>query len=154
MRSLLYLLCTSFVLSTATLASDRPVVFERAEDQKRYEFLLEELRCLVCQNQSLADSQADLAQDMRDEVQRMIDSGLSNDDITEFLSARYGDFVLYRPPMKRTTWLLWGGPFVMLALAIVIVVRLGRRPRNEVQPLSEKERTFLASIARGDHPEQ
>jgi len=153
MRSLFYLVCASFVVLTTAVASDRPVVFEQAEDQKRYEFLLEELRCLVCQNQSLADSQADLAQDMRHEVQRMIESGQSNDTITEFLAARYGDFVLYRPPIKRTTWLLWGGPFVMLALAIAVIVRLGRQSRSEAQPLTEKERVRLATLTRRDGPE-
>lgn len=81
----------------------------------RLKKLDEELRCLVCQNQSLADSNAPLAQDLRREVRSLADAGKSDAQIKEFLVARYGDFVLYRPPVKGTTWLLWFGPFVLLA---------------------------------------
>jgi cytochrome c-type biogenesis protein CcmH len=81
----------------------------------RLKKLEEELRCLVCQNQSLADSTAPLAEDLRREVRQLAVAGKSDDEIRQFLVARYGDFVLYRPPVKSTTWLLWFGPFVLLA---------------------------------------
>ena|SRR5690606_38742462 len=84
-------------------------------DEDRYKTLAEELRCLVCQNQSLADSHADLAGDLRDEVREQMAKGQSDDEIKAFLVARYGDFVLFRPPLKETTWPLWAGPFGLLA---------------------------------------
>jgi cytochrome c-type biogenesis protein CcmH len=73
-----------------------------------------ELRCLVCQNQTLADSNADLAEDLRREVRGLAKAGKNDDEIKAYLVARYGDFVLYNPPVKNTTWLLWGGPFALL----------------------------------------
>jgi len=86
----------------------------------RLKKLEEELRCLVCQNQSLADSTAPLAEDLRREVRELAVAGKSDDEIKQYLVARYGDFVLYRPPVKSTTWLLWFGPFVLLVAGGVI----------------------------------
>ena len=149
MRRLLRVLGALLIVVHA-YAADVPVVFDAAEDQARYESLLEELRCLVCQNQSLADSQAELAQDMRDEVHRMVTSGASNGAITDFLVARYGDFVLYRPPVKRSTWLLWGGPFLLLVLAAAVIVGLSRRPRVEPRPLTDEERARLDALIDDD----
>lgn len=88
--------------------------FDNAEQQARYERLIGELRCLVCQNQSLADSDADLARDLRDEVYGIIQSGKDEAQAIQFLTDRYGDFVLYRPPVRPVTWLLWTGPLLML----------------------------------------
>lgn len=93
----------------------------------RLKKLDEELRCLVCQNQSLADSNAPLAQDLRREVRSLADAGKSDAQIKEFLVARYGDFVLYKPPVKGTTWLLWFGPFVLLAGGAVVWWSVSRR---------------------------
>ncbi len=93
--------------------SDQPASVPVDED--RLKALSEELRCLVCQNQSLADSSAELAGDLRDEVREQMASGRSNDEIKAFLVARYGDFVLFKPPLKQTTWALWAGPFALLA---------------------------------------
>jgi len=93
----------------------------------RLKRLEEELRCLVCQNQSLADSNAPLAEDLRREVHGLAASGKSDDEIKAFLVARYGDFVLYRPPMKGTTWLLWFGPLVLLVAGGAVWWRVGRR---------------------------
>ena len=131
-------------------AADVPVVFDDPARQVRYESLLEELRCLVCQNQSLADSHAELAQDMRDEVYRMVNSGESNTTIANFLVARYGDFVLYRPPVKRSTWLLWSGPFVLLTLAAAVIIRISRRAPTEPRPLTDAERTRLDALINDD----
>ena len=86
-----------------------------------------QLRCLVCQNQTLADSDAPLAADLRREVRELAVAGKSDDDIRRFLTARYGDFVLYDPPVQRNTWLLWFGPFLLLAIGAVIWWRMGRR---------------------------
>jgi cytochrome c-type biogenesis protein CcmH len=94
--------------------------------------LEEELRCLVCQNQTLADSNAPLAEDLRREVRELAVAGKSDDEIKQYLVARYGDFVLYRPPVKTTTWLLWFGPFVLLAGGGVIWwLILRRRGRKD-----------------------
>ena len=97
----------------------------------RLKKLEEELRCLVCQNQTLADSNAPLADDLRREVRELAVSGKSNDEIKQYLVARYGDFVLYKPPVKTTTWLLWFGPFALLIGGGVIwAVVLRRRSRR------------------------
>jgi cytochrome c-type biogenesis protein CcmH len=97
-----------------------------------------ELRCLVCQNQTLADSNADLADDLRREVRALAQAGKSDDEIKAYLVARYGDFVLYSPPVKSTTWLLWGGPFALLfGGAIVWWTVLQRRGRIAAAPASE-----------------
>ena len=93
----------------------------------RLKKLEEELRCLVCQNQSLADSNAPLAEDLRREVRALAVSGKNDEEIKQFLVARYGDFVLYDPPVKRSTWLLWFGPFVLLAAGVVIWWMIARR---------------------------
>ena len=96
-------------------AADTPFQFDEPEQAARYQRLTEELRCLVCQNQNLADSHADLAQDLRNEVYRMITGGQTDRQIVDFMVARYGEFVLYRPPVSPLTWLLWFGPFLLLA---------------------------------------
>lgn len=108
-----------------------------AEDpavERRLNEISEEMRCLVCQNESLAGSRSELAQDLRREIRSMIASGKTNAEIRDFMVARYGDFVLYRPPVKSTTWLLWFGPFALLVagvLAMVIVLRRRRMAASE-----------------------
>ncbi len=107
--------------------ADNPVV------ETRLKRLAVELRCLVCQNQTLADSDAPLAEDLRREVRDMIAKNMSDKEIKEFLVSRYGDFVLYRPPLKLTTTLLWVGPFLLLGVgSVVLVVALRRRARKPV----------------------
>lgn len=124
---------------TNSIAIDTPVEFENQADELRYNDLIEELRCLVCQNQSLADSHAGLAQDLRNEVFRMVVAGDSNKEIIEYLITRYGDFVLYRPPVKNTTYLLWFGPFLMLIIALVIIVRVIRVRASDLTIEDEEE---------------
>ncbi len=102
--------CLALVLGTAFAATTTDVALNA-----RLKQLDEELRCLVCQNQSLADSNAPLAQDLRREVRSLAAAGKSDAEIKDFLVARYGDFVLYKPPVKGITWLLWFGPFILLA---------------------------------------
>ena len=118
--------------------------FDDPEKQARYERLIEELRCLVCQNQSLADSDADLAKDLRDEVYGIIQSGKDEGEAIRFLTDRYGDFVLYRPPVKAITLLLWGGPLLILLIGGFFVWSQNRRHAAEPEArLSDAERLQL-----------
>ena len=113
---------------------------------RRVHAVATELRCLVCQNQTLAESNAPLAIDMRNQIREQMKAGASDRDVVEFLVARYGDFVLYRPPFKASTVALWAGPFVILALgAWVLLRRLRRRPAAEPE-LSEAERARAAKL--------
>ena len=133
----------------AATAAAEPPEFKNPKSEQRYLALIEEIRCLVCQNQSLADSNAELARDLRGEIRRMIETGKSNARIVEFLVERYGDFVLYRPPLKGATWLLWFGPFLLLpgALAIAFVlIRNQARAGPAEKPLSAAERTRLNQL--------
>ena len=114
---------------------------------ERYRDLLYELRCLVCQNQSLADSDAELAGDLRKRVRDLIDQGMSDEEIIAHLQARYGDFVLYRPPLTLRTAALWGGPFVLLAFAAWLLLRRIRRGHARASgDLSEAERERLKEV--------
>lgn len=94
--------------------------------QARYETLIHELRCLVCQNETIADSQAPLAADLRGQVRAQIAAGRSDAEVKRYLTDRYGDFVLYRPPFKAKTWLLWTGPFLVLLIAVFVALRYAR----------------------------
>lgn len=142
----------ALTLSWPLLASDAPAVFSNPALAQRYEALIGELRCMVCQNQTLKDSHAELAQDLRDEVHRLLEKGDSDEQIRDYLVARYGDFVLYSPPLKQSTWLLWLGPFALLVTALVVVVRLSRRRAPPPPPLDDSERARLAAAVaeRGD----
>ncbi|HBS27758.1 MAG TPA: cytochrome c-type biogenesis protein CcmH [Gammaproteobacteria bacterium] len=103
--------------------------FSSAKKEAIYGKLVYELRCLVCQNQNLADSNAELAIDLRNEVFKMVEAGSSKQDVVDFMVARYGDFVLYRPPMQANTSVLWIGPFLILAVGIAIALIFVRRHR-------------------------
>ena len=127
------LLIVYFLLSNFVYANDEPVVFQNRDLEERYYLLIEEVRCLVCQNQSLADSNAPLAQDLRNEIFKMIQINKSNTEIMEFLVKRYGDFVLYRPPLKKNTWLLWFGPFLFLIVAFFVTVLIIKKQSGETQ---------------------
>lgn len=152
MRSRWALVFGLWLVALGVSAADTPVTFRNPDQQARYESLLEELRCLVCQNQSLADSHADLAQDLRDEVYRMVNEGQDEAAILEFMVNRYGDFVLYRPPVKSITWSLWFGPVFLLALVAFVWRRTQRRAtRTDAPPLSEAERARLASLVATRH---
>ncbi len=114
-------------LSMTALAVE-PLTFESPEQEERFDDLTQELRCLVCQNQSLADSDAVLAQDLRNEVFVMLQQGNSNEEIKRFLVDRYGDFVLYRPPFRKDTLLLWLSPLLLLTTGgIVMAFTISRR---------------------------
>jgi cytochrome c-type biogenesis protein CcmH len=113
--------------------------------ERRVTSLAHELRCLVCQNQTIADSNAPLAQDLRNQIREQLKAGKSERDVIDFMVARYGDFVLYRPPFKATTVALWAGPFALLALGAWLLVR---RVRKKAPPpeLTEAERRRAAQL--------
>ena len=116
----------TLVLMVPAFAAGEPLIFTDPEQEARYQQLTLELRCLVCQNQNLADSDAPLAQDLRQEIYNMMQAGRTDDEIKQFLIDRYGDFVLYMPPVKSNTLVLWLMPAVLLiggALVVLIVVR-------------------------------
>ena len=120
--------------------------------EQRVMRLTAELRCLVCQNQSLADSHADLAVDLKNQVRSQMRAGKSDAEIREYMVARYGDFVLYRPPLKPTTALLWSGPFVFLVaggLALVFYLRR-RRERLTQSELTPEQRARAELLLRGE----
>ena len=115
--------------------------------EQRYKDLIAEIRCLVCQNQSLSDSDAELAHDLRLEVYELMDQGQNDSEIIDFLVARYGDFVLYEPPVKPSTYIIWYGPFVLLALGIFMLVRTLRQRRQLQEPeFSSEEQQRLKQL--------
>jgi cytochrome c-type biogenesis protein CcmH len=113
------------------LAIDTEAAFDDPVLQERYEKINRELRCLVCQNQTIADSNATLAQDLRREVREMIAAGKTDDEIRDFMIERYGDFVLYRPRMTGQNLLLWAAPGLLLLIGAVVLVRVVRRRAQE-----------------------
>ncbi|HEY8102526.1 MAG TPA: cytochrome c-type biogenesis protein [Burkholderiaceae bacterium] len=113
--------------------------------EKRVQDLTEQLRCLVCQNQTIADSHADLAIDLKNQVREKMAQGMSDKDILAYMVDRYGDFVLYRPPVKSTTWLLWFGPFLFLIIGIAaLMIKLKKRTSSAA--LSEVEMQRAAAL--------
>lgn len=108
-------------------AAEAPALADDPVVEQRLIAIAEDLRCLVCQNESLAGSRADLANDLRREVRELIKSGKSDAEIKDFLVSRYGDFVLYKPPVKPTTWLLWFGPLLLLLGALWLLIRTIRQ---------------------------
>ena len=118
-------LVLTMTLSIAALAQRSPVqepmIFENQQQEERFKQLTRELRCTVCQNQNLADSDAQLAHDLRAQVHEMLLAGKSDDEIKQFMVDRYGDFVLYRPPVQENTFLLWLAPAVLLLIGVIIL---------------------------------
>ena len=123
-----------------------PRSFTSPEHEERYHTLIDELRCLVCQNQTIAESNADLATDLRREVYRMVEDGQSAEEIAGFMVARYGEFVLYRPPLQGGTVLLWAGPFLLAALGLAVLAVHLRRRRAPVEPIDGDTRERLRRI--------
>ncbi len=132
MRSLLLL--ATFVFWVPPLqAVIETYEFESVQMEADYKKLIDELRCLVCQNQNLSASDADLARDLRRETYEMLQEGKSPQQVVEFMVARYGDFVLYRPQFKSNTYLLWLGPFLLLLLVLYLLVRRLRAANKPVE---------------------
>lgn len=124
------------------LGDPTPLHYRSAAEEARFHALTAELRCVQCQNQSLADSNARIAQDLRREVLDLMQHGRSDAQIRQFLVDRYGEFVLYRPQLERRTWLLWFGPLALLLLGAVVLARMLRRQRGERVPLAGEEQEW------------
>lgn len=140
MRTMLFI--AMLVMLTPAYAG--PVItyeFESEEQEALFNKLSDELRCLVCQNQSIADSNADLATDLREEIYGMLQQGKSEEEIVDFMVARYGDFVLYNPPLKPVTWVLWFGPAFALLAGFVFVVRVMRQQKTTREDEMSNEET-------------
>ena len=148
LRVLLLALLLAVALPVA--AAIESFAFDSPEQEARFKELSGQLRCLVCQNQSIADSNAELAQDLRREVYEMIQAGKQDAEIVDFLVARYGDFVLYRPPVTTTTALLWVGPFLLIVIGIFFLIRFIRTrvaaPAAASGALSAEEQARLDAL--------
>jgi len=120
------------LMASANLSAGIEVhTFSDPQQEADYKQLINELRCLVCQNQNIADSNADLAKDLRREIYSMISNGQNRDQIVSFMTDRYGDFVMYRPPFKKSTAVLWVGPFVLLGLGLIGLLLFIRKRKNK-----------------------
>ncbi|OOZ39037.1 hypothetical protein BOW53_13180 [Solemya pervernicosa gill symbiont] len=142
------LLTTILLLVTLPIsAAINSYEFNTPEEEQTFKELSSELRCLVCQNQNLEDSNAELAQDLRDKVYKMVQRGDSKSQITDYMVERYGDFVLYRPPVKPSTYILWFSPLVLIAVGLFMLIRfIRRRTATADAPLSNEERERLQDI--------
>jgi cytochrome c-type biogenesis protein CcmH len=144
------------VFSSWALAGVEYRQFDTPEQEQSYKILTEELRCLVCQNQNIADSNADLAKDLRNQVYVMLQQGKSREQIAEFMTDRYGDFVLYNPPFKLKTGFLWMGPVVFFLIGIVVLWMLSRKKTtSEVasvtdQDLEQKKKRIRELLEQGE----
>ena len=146
MKGLLIIL-SLFVSFSAVSASIEMKPFANEQHEKRYNHIIDELRCLVCQNQNIAGSNAGLAQDLRKKVHQMILDGEDDETIYEFMVSRYGDFILYRPPFNLSTLLLWIGPFILLVMGLFILTRFIRnRKKVVVVELSDEEKEKLKEL--------
>ena len=142
--SLLVLLTSSFLSVYAAVEVKQ---FKKPEHEQRYKKLINELRCVVCQNQNIADSNAELAKDLRKQVFKMIKAEKSDDEILEFMVTRYGDFVLYRPEFNSMTFLLWVGPFIIFIIGLTILVSFIRQRKTVVATeLSNKDKEKLKQL--------
>ena len=143
-----WLLVIILLIPSLAAAEEARPLADNPQVEARLKTLAVELRCLVCQNQTLADSHAPLAEDLRREVREMIAKGMSDKEIIDFLVQRYGDFVLYRPPWKASTTLLWLGPFLLLiagATGLVFALRRRQKKLSDVT-LSEEEHNRVAQL--------
>ena len=136
------------------LAKEAAPLAEDPALEKRVNEIAAELRCLVCQNQTIADSHADLAVDLKNQVRDMVRSGKTQDEIVDYMVKRYGDFVRYRPPVKASTYLLWAGPFLLLFLGIVVLMQNLKKRRlladEQETVLSPEEREHLAQMLKSE----
>jgi cytochrome c-type biogenesis protein CcmH len=148
----LFALLLSCLLCTGALAKEAAPLAENPAVEQRLNIIAEEMRCLVCQNESLAGSRADLALDLRRELRELIRQGKTDAEIRTFMVERYGDFVLYRPPVKPSTWLLWAGPFVLVIGGIIGLLLFVRRRAKSVTPvaLSAADAQRVDALLKGD----
>jgi len=147
LAALVFALCVALAV-----AAEAPSLAEDPALERRVMRLASELRCLVCQNQSIADSNAELAADLRKQVREMLKAGRTEAEVREFMVQRYGDFVLYDPPVKTTTALLWVGPFMLLVVAVTALVLaiLRRRSRVDERELTPEEHERAGALLARD----
>ncbi|MCP1675853.1 cytochrome c-type biogenesis protein CcmH [Natronocella acetinitrilica] len=152
LQAALLVLIALFWAGSASGGAMDPVHFDSDAKAAQYRTLLHELRCTVCQNQSLADSNADLASDLRRQVFELVDDGATNAQVIDYMVARYGDFVLYRPPLRPSTYVLWLGPFGLLILGIFIwyQVSRGTEVREPQLTTSPEGRQRAGRLLRGE----
>ncbi|MCI0654779.1 MAG: cytochrome c-type biogenesis protein CcmH [Methylococcaceae bacterium] len=146
MRTISFVIVILLAFTSGVSAKVEVLIFSTVQHETRYKKMVDELRCLVCQNQNIAASNADLAKDLRQQVYSRIENGETDEQIIAYMVARYGDFVLYKPPLNATTAFLWIGPFALLGLGIVVMVRLIRSRRTHVaipQASLERARNLL-----------
>lgn len=147
MKHLIVGAALALAFSVGAQAADAPPLAQDPVVEARLVGIAEELRCLVCQNESLAGSRADLAEDLRREIRTLIRQGKTDQEVMDFLVDRYGDFVRYRPPMKPTTYLLWLGPFALLGGGLVaLVLFLRRRTAPDAVALTADEQARAAAL--------
>ena len=145
MRQFLLLVLVTFSLNCFSAVEYKK--FDTPQQEEAYKVLIEELRCLVCQNQTIADSNAELAKDLRRQVYEMLQQGKSRDEIATFMTDRYGDFVLYNPPFKAKTGILWIGPVIFLLIGLVMLIVISRRKKGIVNiKLSDEEQAKKAKV--------
>jgi cytochrome c-type biogenesis protein CcmH len=139
--------------SGPTAPPSEPMVFATEEQEASYQKLVRELRCTVCQNQNLIESNAPLAADLRRQISVMIKDGAQTDEVVEYMVARYGDFVLFRPPKNATTYLLWYGPGALMVIALTLLGWILWRRRSQVTtaPLSREEQERLRRLLDDDN---
>jgi cytochrome c-type biogenesis protein CcmH len=156
LKILCFAACLVWAGVTTALAKEALPMAQDPVLEKRLVLISEELRCLVCQNESLASSRAELANDLREEVRKLITQNLSDQQIKDYLVTRYGDFVLYRPQVKPLTWVLWFGPFLLLVVAVwgmFSYVRQRQSAQTTVAALSDADRNRVQAILKsGDAP--
>ena len=148
MHNILFLL---YILSLSAFAGEAQDMAKDPVIEKRMVILAEELRCLVCQNESLASSHAELADDLRREVRELMQKGMTDQEIKDYLVARYGDFVLYEPPMKNSTLLLWFGPFALLIAGLgVLIFQMRNRKKSVTEDVLSPEAEARAAALLND----
>ncbi|WP_376738962.1 cytochrome c-type biogenesis protein [Pseudomonas luteola] len=150
MRRIRASLLLLFVWIGVAQAAIETFAYTNDAERERFQALTRELRCPKCQNQDLADSNAPIAADLRGEIHRLMNEGKSDEQIINYLVARYGEFVMYRPPVEKRTWLLWYGPAAFLILGFCIILIIVRRRQQQTllsnAPLSADEQARLASL--------
>jgi cytochrome c-type biogenesis protein CcmH len=156
-RWLIATLIVAWLAISSAFAKEAAPRAENEATEKRMVAISSELRCLVCQNESLSGSNAELAQDLRREIRSLINQGKSDAEIMDFMVSRYGDFVRYRPPLKGTTLLLWFGPLLLLIVGIAALLRYVRRRNEQIrddQPLTAEEQRRAEALLKGKETPQ